>query len=484
MVKRLAIAGVVLVVLAVALAVLPRAEFGSAAMRDELTGQLSRAVGLPVTAASIRASALWSVTITLEDVSIGQGSAVRIDKVHIRTGLLSLVTRRMANAALILEHVQAELPGPALAFAAREGAGSGLPTISTITFDDMELATRGRRIRIDAEAEPRGANGLAIERATLEGDDMRTGLTGAITDLSSWSGELTATGDALDGDVLLSLAWDLLDRPGASQPDASAAAPTDRAPLVINLEARRLTMGSLPVTDLKGRAGISQGVAALDPVSFTVLGGRYSGQMTMRFGEGEPSIRWYGDLSNVNLAAVTASQEGSPAISGLISGDVDLTGTGIDFTRAMKAARGSARITMANGSIGRLGLVRSVLAATSARPQEAARNPDGPADTAFKTLSSAMSISGGSASLIDLSLEGDDLALVGGGGLRLDGSAVTVFADLRLSEALSRTVAASRGRDLAPGARLSVPVTIRGNTNRYQIAVETQQMTAEGSASR
>lgn len=167
-----------------------------------------------------------------------------------------------------------------------------------------------------------------------------------------------------------------------------------------------------------------------------------------------------------------------------MSGDVDLTGTGVDFTRAMKAVRGSARITMANGSIGRLGFVRSVLAATSARPQEAAQNPDGPADTTFKTLSSAMTISGGSASLIDLSLDGDDLALVGGGGLRLDGSAVTVFADLRLSEALSRRVAANRGRELAPGLRLSVPVTVRGSTNRYQIEVETQQMTAGADAPR
>ena len=59
------------------------------------------------------------------------------------------------------------------------------------------------------------------------------------------------------------------------------------------------------------------------------------------------------------------------------------------------------------------------------------------------------------------------------GGLRLDGSAVTVFSEMQLSDALSAQVASGRGRQLPAGTQLSVPVTIRGTTDRYQIEVDT-----------
>ena len=55
-------------------------------------------------------------------------------------------------------------------------------------------------------------------------------------------------------------------------------------------------------------------------------------------------------------------------------------------------------------------------------------------------------------------------------------AAVTVFADVVLSEALSAQVAAGRGRQLTPGARVAVPATIRGNTARYSIEVDLAEM--------
>jgi hypothetical protein len=477
MIKKLVMSGAALIVIALlAITLQAKARFGSDAAQQALAAQLSHAFGQRVTVGSFSATALGRVTLTLNNIAAGSGA--HIDRIQVQAPLTSLVTGRLDGAGLTFNGLHLTLPAAGLSLASTADAPLSLARVGRLTFNNLELTTRGRILRVNAELEPHGERALTVSRASIAGDDMHIDLSGEIADRATWKGELTATGDSLDGDVLLSLAWDLLEHPASSSQDSAAVNTSIAPPVVVNLEARRLTLGPLPVSDVKGRAAVGPGVAMFEPISFAVFDGRYKGQMMVRFEGGEPVVRWNGDVANINVAAVTAAADGSRAVSGMLTGDLDLSGSGIDFVGAMKSARGTAHITLANGMIGKLALTRAIMAANSTRPQETARDSREPADTAFSMLRSALTISGGSASLIDLSAEGPDFTIVGGGGLRLDGSAVTVFGDVQLTGTRSQDVATARGRQIAPGTRLVVPVTIRGNTSHYQIEVDVPGMHA------
>ena len=495
MVKKLLLAGVALVAVAmVAVYGMSQSVFASEAAREALTAQLSKALGQPVTAGGLRASALARVGLTLTDVTIGDRSPIHVDAIEIRASLLSLLTRRLDGARITVHRARVPLPAPALTVAAAVADGSApvtLASVGELTLDDLELTTRGRRLRVNAVLVPHGERAITVREASLAADDMRATITGEITDRAAPEGTLTARANRIDGDLVLALVSEFSERPASADPaDAvdiepgGAPAPAAGPGIAVEIEADGVSMGALTLTGLKGRAVVRHGETTFEPVSFGLFSGTYAGQVTIRYAASPPSVRWYGDVENIRLPDVMSLGERAGALTGLLEGDVDLTGSGTNFTRALQSARGSARVAISDGTIGKLAIVRSILAATSANPQQAAENPSGPDDTVFKALSTALTISGGSGSLIDLQLESDDFTMTAGGGLKLDGSAVTVFADLQLSEALSTQVAAGRGRRLAPGARLTVPATIRGNTARYSVQVDLAEMTAAPTAAR
>lgn len=482
--KLLLVVSAIVVAVPAAAFVMSRSMFGSDTARAALAAQLSSVLGQPVTAAGVRVSALGRVTVTLTDVTIGQQpAAVHIDAVDLRAGLLAVFTGRLDAATITLHGARVQLPAPSITLTtpAPDPAPVTLSSVGEIVIDDLQMTTRGRRLRVDAVLVPHG-DAVTVREATLSADDMRMTVEGEIRDRRQFQGELTARTNRIDGDLLLALVSEFAERPAGEPADGVEPSPAPAADpasgLAVTVEADRVSLGPLSLTELKGRATIRPEETVFDPVSFKVFSGHYEGQTALRYARATPSIRWYGDLDGIRLDEVMALGDRAGALTGTLKGDVDLTGSGPDFARALQSVRGSARVTIADGSIGKLALVRSILAATSANPQQAAANPGGPDDTAFRTLVSALTISGGSASLVDLGIESDDLHLAGGGGLRLDGSAVTVFADVESSEALSAQMAAGRGRQLAPGSRLTVPATIRGNTARYSVQVDVTEMRA------
>jgi hypothetical protein len=475
MVKRVLMATAALVlIIVVAMVVLARAAFGSDAGRAQITEQLSQALGQTVRAGSISTSLLGTVTVS--DIAVGDGS-IHIDAVRINSGVGALVSRRLDHAAVSVAGLHAALP---LQTTLSIGNGIGplaMSRLASLSISDLQLSTRGRHVRVTAALRPHDERALTVSHAALDGDDMHAELAGEISDTTIWKGQLSVRGDSLDGDVLRSLAWDLLEQPEPGTSSAPQTAATGNGPLALNVEVGRLTLGPVAATAVKGTGAVGPGAVILDPVSFGAFGGQYQGQIALRFEGGVPSVRWDGALSNISVAGLTSASSGAPAITGVLSGDVDLTGTGADFSRALTSVRGSARITLTDGRIANLGIARSISAASSPNPQQAAQQSSGPGDTPFKTVTTALSVSGGSASLLDLRLHSGELTLLGGGGVKLDGSAVTVFADVQLSEALSKQVAAGRGRRLESAATLAVPVTIRGSTSHYQVSVELQEMT-------
>src|SRR5207245_714842 len=140
--------------------------------------------------------------------------------------------------------------------------------LRAVALNDVELSTHGRRLRISGDLRPHGDRALTIGRLTIDGDDMHATVSGEIDDLSPWKGRMRVDGDALDGDVLRSLAWDLLEQPRSDPSGRPSPPATGDTPLALELDIRRLTLGPVAATAVRGTAAVGPGAVIVDPVAF------------------------------------------------------------------------------------------------------------------------------------------------------------------------------------------------------------------------
>jgi len=206
-----------------------------------------------------------------------------------------------------------------------------------------------------------------------------------------------------------------------------------------------------------------------------LFGGQYDGGITVALGE-RPTFHWKAAISglDVNKAATFA---GSPnTISGKLAATIDVTGSGADAGTALKTARGAARIDIANGVINNLGLVRTVVAATTMDKTAVQNASAGPRDEPFTKLGGTLSIANGSASTQDLRLESKDLTVAAAGALKLDGSAVDMRGDVQLSPELTKQAGSTLVRVSQQDGRVTLPLTIKGAAGNYGVSVDASAM--------
>src|SRR5512145_669962 len=97
--KRLALVLLVLVAAgSAALALLARSVLTGENVRAAVAGQVSAALGQPVTIGALDASVYPRVTMELADVRIGSTSAIHLDSVDMGVALGALLSRRIEGA--------------------------------------------------------------------------------------------------------------------------------------------------------------------------------------------------------------------------------------------------------------------------------------------------------------------------------------------------------------------------------------------------
>ena len=173
--------------------------------------------------------------------------------------------------------------------------------------------------------------------------------------------------------------------------------------IAVSLEADRATMGMLTLDKLAGKARITADTMSLAPIGFGVFGGRYDGSLVFRLGA-VPDFRLNATLTGVDMAAATAFAGSPGTITGRLSGKLNLTGRGMSASSVMNATRGTARVDILDGVIKNLGLIRSVVVATSGRADDAGA-AGGTRDEPFTKLGATLTIGGGSAGTEDLRFE-------------------------------------------------------------------------------
>jgi uncharacterized protein involved in outer membrane biogenesis len=489
-----AAAGVALVAV-VGLLVWARVVLGSDMVRDALAAQVSQAIGQPVSIGTIGTSVLPRLMVNLGDVRIGEPARIQARVLHVGADFRALLSRRVERASLRLEGARIELPLPALAPASTTGAEPAGParlpveivSIDEIIIRDLELVSGGRTLRGELEAVPDDA-GIVVRRIALGAAGTTIEGTGRITDLSGPVGELTLTAGSVNTDELLAFLADFSAGAGAS---AASSAPSSTSPsaraargpaggpsprLVVGLTADRAVSGALALEQLTGRAVVTSDGVTVDPVAFGVFGGRYDGTMALSLAGERPVFTWTATLSDLDMAAATVFAGSPNTISGRLAGRIELQGEGADAATAMRTARGTARVDITNGVVKNLGLLRSVVLATSMREGSAGQAVGGSMDEPFSRLGATLQVAAGSASTGDLTLESDNIRLGAAGAIRLNGSVLNFKGRLQLSEALSQQAGTDLLRYTAEQGRVTLPATITGSAANPSVRVDVGEM--------
>ena len=447
-------------------------------VRAALAAQLSRSLGQPVAVGGISASIYPRVTVNLATVTIGDPARIRVNTLHIGTGLRALLSRRIEHATLRLSGARVELPLPDLTVAsttAPESGGSSsspveLVSIDEIVLNDVDIVSGGRTLRGDIELEPRGA-GVTVRRMTLSADDAALEITGEITDVSGPSGELAIKAGALDFDSLLAFASAFAGGVSAGGPQAGGAAAPSTMNITASIAADSATLGTLSLQNVSGRARILPDRMMFDPIGFGLFGGKYEGSLTLTPG-GTAGFRLKAALAGIDMAAATAFAGSPDTLTGRLSATVDLAGVGIDAASALSTAKGAARVDITDGTVKNLGLVRTIIIATSGRSDASGASAGGSRDEPFSRLGATLSLANGTATTNDLRFESEDLLLDAAGSVRLDGSAIKLAGDVQLSDALSRQAGRDLVRYTQEQSRVTLPATITGSAANPQVRID------------
>ncbi len=477
MIKKVVLGLVVLfLVTGLGLFVWTRSVLSTDTVRNALAAQMSTTLGQPVTVDAVSATIFPRVTVQLKGVTIGsEGSTIKLDSLDVGSDFRALLSRRIEAAALHIDGATVNLPLPPMNFGtaspdAAPPTSEGpvqLGSIDEVVLSNIQIVSRGRTLRGDIDVVPHGLNAMTIRRIALVADGARIDGSGEITDLAGPVGTIDLKAGALDLDQLMAFATDFSEGSGVTATGSAAPAPST-ADLRVTLAADRATMGGVAIDHVTGRAHLKGEAVTVDPLAFNLFGGTYAGTLAATLGI-TPTFGWRAALKNVDVAALTA-YAGSPGlISGRMSADIDLVGKGIDAATAMKTARGTATISVVNGTVKNLALVRSAVAATSLNPQAVMAASQGqPVDEPFSEMGGSLAIAAGTASTPDLHFISKDVRLDAGGALKLDGSGVSLQGIVQLSEELSKQANPAIVRALQDDGKITLPASVRGTAEKYQ----------------
>lgn len=487
--KKYAIAALVLVVVVgAAMAIWARSVLTGDNVRAAIAAQVSEALGQPVTIGGIGASVFPRVTVDLTDVAIGQPARIQLRSLHLGTDFRALLSRRIEQARVRARGARLELPLPPLAAGggSEPGTTSSAPvelvSIEEIVLDDVEVASGGRTLRGDIELVPQG-KGVVLRRIALEAEDTAITATGTLTSLAPVEGKVEARAARLNFDRLLAFLGDFGSgqRPaGTSTAASSPTAPSGIGKVEFVLTADEATAGGLKLTALGATAHVTPAGVTLDPVSFGLFGGKYEGTMAVS-GDAEPRFAWKAKVTGMNMRDIM-SFAGSPgAITGTLAGTLALDGTGLDMERALKTARGTARVDVTDGTMAGLALVRTVVTSLSGRGGmttsalsgvQAQAGGGAGGNEKFSRLGATLALADRVMRTSDFAMRSPDVDLTGTATLSLARMTADMKGRVQLSEALSKQAGTDLYRYTQEGGRVTLPATVSGPLDNLSVRVD------------
>ena len=203
---------------------------------------------------------------------------------------------------------------------------------------------------------------LDVERLVAQSEGTKLEARGALTSIAKHEGKFTATAGRLNLDELLALASALASAAPAqkSARGAAAGSPID---LQLALTAPGGALGGYSFQALSSTLRVTPRQILLQPLKFGIFGGQFDGQLRVLSSASTPDIALNGRMDRVDVARLLREVRGSSPMSGIMSGSVALASRGTASEEVVRAAHGSGRVTIADGTIPGLDVVRPIVLA-------------------------------------------------------------------------------------------------------------------------
>jgi hypothetical protein len=468
MMRQLLAAIVVLVVLAaVALVLFARGTIGGDALRRTLEAQLTTRLGRPVTIGSLGASFFPRVAIELHGVSIGQPAEATIGQVSIVTGLRGLLSKRVEDAQLIVSDARmpaamvAGLAGGASSGGAPAGDGVTIVSVRTLALRDVEVIVGSRSVKLDLES---SMDGDRLDVSSLElrsnGTDLKA--TGALTSIKALQGSFTATAEPLNVDELLGIGA------GLSSPGGESARDGPSVDMTVKLTAPRGELSGYAFTDLSSTLHVVRQQIALDPLRLGIFGGRFDGRLRVTPAAAAQELAIDGLVTGINVSTLLQQTRGSSSMSGTMSGSLSLASRGTTSSEMVKGAHGNGTMTIADGKIPGLDLVRAVVLAFG-KPNGAPAQGSG---SAFSRIAGSFALAGEVLRAENITFASRDFDMGGALVVRLPAGALDMHANVVLSRELTAQAGTDLRRYAQQDGRIVLPATIGGTLASPRVSID------------
>jgi len=482
--RRIVVVAVVLLVAVAGLALAVRVLLGGDRIKAAVESQASAALGRPVTIRTAVPRLLPRVGLDLTGITVGAEREVTIDQARLTTGLLALVRGRVEDAEILVEQSRIDVRWALNLLGAVADAGSKASTpapaqltiesIGRLALRDVTLVAGSRALLVDLDSSLTGGDRFVVSRlqGRSEGSDLLA--SGELTSVARRTGAFTVEAQTLDLDGLMAFLAAATPA-GARQspsPETRSAPPAAAVPLHLDIavRARQGRALGLGFTKLSTTSRMRGGAVALDDLSMEMFGGRFAGSAGFDGSQREPRLEWRGTFENLDVPALVAFAGSPGSMTGRLAGTVALAAAGVEPLDAIKRARGTARVSITDGRVPGLDIVRNVVLAFGKASGE---RPAGSGE-AFTRLAASLAVGGRMMSTNDLTLASHDLDVTGEGTLSLASQAVNLRCDVMLSRELS----AQAGRDLyrlaREGERIVLPARIGGTVASPTVFVDVQ----------
>lgn len=287
--------------------------------------------------------------------------------------------------------------------------------------------------------------------------------------------EMKATSKMLNLDELMALLPASSSAPEKSQsaPKRPAKAPAPgaaRASLDFNLD--KVVTKGIEIKEVVGRVGLHRGLFSLEQFSASLFEGKLSGNAQVN--TASLAYPFTSDLSLQGVSFGALAEKLVSAPSGLLTGKSDLSislqGEGSDWSQLSKSLTGKGDLSVQNGGIEKVNLVKQTLEALSAAG--VANVPQEPRTT-FSEMKTALSVDRGQIRLPDLKVTASEFNFLGEGTVGVDGE-FQVGGEMKLSPALTDQLRKGPLASLLGGKKgeTVLPIRLAGNTQGVRLAVD------------
>lgn len=439
--------------------------------RLALEHQATRWLGQPVAIGGLTAHVFPRPAIWLRDVRAGDPVRIVLAEVQLSTGLRPLLSRRIGDAEVTVSNSRIDMPlpftmpvtGPGSATAATGEGGMRIVSVRAITLRNVVLASRGRRITVSADSSLSSAH-VNLDPFTATSGRTSLQASGLVQLTPRLDAQLRVMAGHIDMDDLVALADAFSPRP--ARRTATSLPPGLPGRIVARVSAETARVSGIDVRQFATTLVAQGNRITLSPASFQLFGGRFQGTLDIDSEATALGATVRAQIAGRDVAQLAAFGGVPDTISGTLSGAGTFNGRGATIGDAIAAAAGEGTISITNGALKRLGLVRTVVLFFG-RPAPGTTASTDNFDRIDATFALVRQVLGASA----LSLHSPDVDLVGQGTLAIPSKALDGHLDLSLSEAVSAQAGTDLIRYTRDGNRVLLPATLGGTLDAPRVSI-------------